>query len=309
MRPCASRWPSSSSTRPATSIRTSSAPRRSRRRPPAAEHASSFCPSTSNSAGVMTVSGRRRDRCRSLHGRLRRRRAEARRWILAGSIAETSDDPTRPYNTSTLIAPDGSIAARYRKVHLFDVAVDEGPVDTESARVSPGDEPVVADVDGIRLGLSVCYDLRFPELYRTLALAGAEVLAVPSNFTERTGRDHWEVLLRARAIENGAWVRARSVGRTARPARVRSLDDHRPVGNRCRAGVGRRRDRPGGRGDGPRRRGPSSDPVPGQQAAERLPDGLGDPPRGGLPERHFTSWTPMAPAPWTGPPVTGPEVM
>jgi len=127
-------------------------------------------------------------------------------WILAGSVAETSGDDDRPYNTSTLIAPDGSIAARYRKIHLFDVAVDDGPVDTESARVSPGDEPVCAAVDGVRIGLSVCYDLRFPELYRTLALAGAEVLAVPSNFTERTGRDHWEVLLRARAIENGAYV-------------------------------------------------------------------------------------------------------
>ena len=76
------------------------------------------------------------------------------------------------YNTSALIAPDGSIAARYRKIHLFDVAVDDGPVDTESDRVAPGDEPVVADVDGVGIGLSVCYDLRFPELYRTLALAG-----------------------------------------------------------------------------------------------------------------------------------------
>ena len=106
-----------------------------------------------------------------------------------------------------LLDPNGSIAATYRKIHLFDVSVDDGPVDTESARVSPGDTPVVADVDGVRLGLSVCYDLRFPSS-RTLALAGAEVLAVPSNFTERTGRDHWEVLLRARAIENGAWVLA-----------------------------------------------------------------------------------------------------
>jgi predicted amidohydrolase len=127
-------------------------------------------------------------------------------WILAGSLAETSGDPGCPYNTSVLIAPDGAIAATYRKIHLFDVAVDDGPVDTESARVSAGDQVVVADVDGVKIGLSICYDLRFPELYRTLALAGAEVLAVPSNFTERTGRDHWEVLLRARAIENGAWV-------------------------------------------------------------------------------------------------------
>ena len=131
-------------------------------------------------------------------------------WILAGSLAETSDDPARPYNTSVLIGPDGEIRARYRKIHLFDVAVDRGPVDVESARVSGGSEVVVADIDGARLGLTICYDLRFPELYRTLALAGAEILAVPSNFTERTGRDHWEVLLRARAIENGAWVIAPS---------------------------------------------------------------------------------------------------
>jgi deaminated glutathione amidase len=129
-------------------------------------------------------------------------------WILAGSVAETSDDAACPYNTSVLLDPGGEIAATYRKIHLFDVSVDDGPVDTESARVSPGATPVVADVDGVGVGLSVCYDLRFPELYRTLALTGAEVLAVPSNFTERTGRDHWEVLLRARAIENGAWVLA-----------------------------------------------------------------------------------------------------
>ncbi len=131
-------------------------------------------------------------------------------WILAGSLAETSGDPDRPYNTSTLIGPDGEIVARYRKIHLFDVDVDAGPVDQESARVTGGDEPVVTDVAGARLGMTICYDLRFPELYRTLALAGAEILAVPSNFTERTGRDHWEVLLRARAIENGAWVIAPS---------------------------------------------------------------------------------------------------
>lgn len=129
-------------------------------------------------------------------------------WILVGSTAETSADPLRPYNTSALIAPDGTIAALYRKVHLFDVAVDRGPLDTESARVTPGDRPVTADVDGATVGLTICYDLRFPELYRALALAGAQILTVPANFAERTGRDHWEVLLRARAIENGAFVLA-----------------------------------------------------------------------------------------------------
>ncbi len=129
-------------------------------------------------------------------------------WILVGSLAEISADPMRPFNTSTLIAPDGSIAATYRKIHLFDVAVDRGPVDTESARVTAGDRMVTASVDGAIVGLSICYDLRFPELYRSMALAGAQILMVPANFTEHTGRDHWEVLLRARAIENGAYVLA-----------------------------------------------------------------------------------------------------
>ena len=160
-------------------------------------------------------------------------------WLLLGSVAEASADPDRPYITSVLIGPDGSIAATYRKIHLFDVVIDAGPSTSESARATPGDRAVVADVpladvpganapltDGsgalapgalapgaqepripsVRLGLTVCYDLRFPELYRVLALAGAEVLCVPSDFTERTGRDHWEPLLRARAIENGAYV-------------------------------------------------------------------------------------------------------
>jgi len=131
-------------------------------------------------------------------------------WILAGSLAESSEDPARPYNTSALIGPNGAIVARYRKIHLFDVAVEAGPADVESARVTPGDAAIVADVDGVRLGLTICYDLRFAELYRSLALLGAEVLTVPANFTERTGRDHWEVLLRARAIENGAYVLAPS---------------------------------------------------------------------------------------------------
>ncbi len=151
----------------------------------------------------------------------RRRKA----WILVGSTAETSGDPLRPYNTSALIAPDGTIAALYRKVHLFDVAVDDGPVDTESARVTPGDRLVTADIDGATLGLTICYDLRFPELFRALALAGAQILTVPANFTERTGRDHWEVLLRARAIENGAFVLAPSQigGPAGQPAFGRSM--------------------------------------------------------------------------------------
>jgi len=133
-------------------------------------------------------------------------------WILLGSLAERSTDPLRPFNTSVLLDPAGGIAALYRKRHLFDVSIDHGPSDRESARITPGDSSVVAVLEGIaeevdvRLGLSICFDLRFPELYRELAAGGAVLIAVPSNFTEATGRDHWEVLLRARAIENGAFV-------------------------------------------------------------------------------------------------------
>jgi deaminated glutathione amidase len=133
-------------------------------------------------------------------------------WILLGSLAERSTDPLRPFNTSVLLDPAGAISALYRKRHLFDVTIDGGPSDRESARITPGDRSVVAVLEGVaqegdvRLGLSVCFDLRFPELYRELAAGGAVVMAVPANFTEATGRDHWEVLLRARAIENGAFV-------------------------------------------------------------------------------------------------------
>jgi len=145
-------------------------------------------------------------------------------WILAGSLAE-SGPPGRPYNTSVLIDPTGAITATYRKIHLFDVALDDGPADQESDRVTAGDRAVVADVDGAKLGLSICYDLRFPELYRALAAAGAQILAVPANFLERTGRDHWEVLLRARAIENGAFVIAPAQvgGPASLPAHGRSI--------------------------------------------------------------------------------------
>ena len=192
--------------------------RRTSRRPPSwptrprpAAPGSSRCPSTSSTAAATTAI---RASARPIPGPVHGAFSEiARRrdcWILAGSLAESSDDPDRPYNTSALIAPSGEIVARYRKIHLFDVAVEAGPADVESARVTPGDELVVADVDGVRLGLTICYDLRFAELYRSLSLLGAEVLTVPANFTERTGRDHWEVLLRARAIENGAYVLAPS---------------------------------------------------------------------------------------------------
>jgi len=131
-------------------------------------------------------------------------------WLLAGSIAESTPDGERVHNTSALIGPDGAIAARYRKIHLFDVDLGElgGGQYCESASIAPGDEVVVAETAFGGLGLSICYDLRFPELYRQQAARGARFLAVPSAFAPHTGKDHWEPLLRARAIENQAFVLA-----------------------------------------------------------------------------------------------------
>jgi predicted amidohydrolase len=125
--------------------------------------------------------------------------------IVGGSITERREGHERLSNTSVVLTPDGSVSALYRKIHLFDVEVG-GLVYRESEAEEPGDEPVVAQVEGWPVGLTVCYDVRFPELYRVLALDGAELVTVPANFTERTGRDHWEVLLRARAIENQLYV-------------------------------------------------------------------------------------------------------
>jgi deaminated glutathione amidase len=135
-------------------------------------------------------------------------RGWARRYavaLVAGSISEAVPGADRAYNTSVLIQPDGSMTAVYRKLHLFDVEVG-GHAYRESAGAIPGSDVVVADALGHRIGLSVCYDLRFPELYRRLSLDGADILAVPSAFTVVTGQAHWEPLLRARAIENQAYV-------------------------------------------------------------------------------------------------------
>jgi predicted amidohydrolase len=129
-------------------------------------------------------------------------------WVLGGGMPERSADPARPYNTSILVNPSGSIAASYRKVHLFDVSLPDGTELRESAATSGGEETVTADVLGARLGLSVCYDVRFPEHYRRLVNAGARVVSVPAAFTLTTGKDHWHVLLRARAIENQVYVLA-----------------------------------------------------------------------------------------------------
>lgn len=125
--------------------------------------------------------------------------------LLAGSISERGAEGEKASNTSVLIGPDGEDVAVYRKIHMFDV--DAGGVSyRESEHERPGTEPVVAPLGDLVLGMSVCYDLRFPELFRILALRGARVVAVPSAFTLATGRDHWEVLLRARAIEDQVFV-------------------------------------------------------------------------------------------------------
>jgi deaminated glutathione amidase len=132
--------------------------------------------------------------------------AAAHRIVLAGgSFPERIPGDERVFNTSTVFGPNGELLALYRKIHLFDVDL-VGATLRESARVAPGAELALAKSDACTLGLSVCYDVRFPELYRQLTERGAQVLLVPSAFTVPTGRDHWEVLLRARAIENQCFV-------------------------------------------------------------------------------------------------------
>ena len=129
-------------------------------------------------------------------------------WILGGGMPEKSDDPARPFNTSVLVDPRGAVVAAYRKVHLFDVSLPDGSSYRESAATTSGAEALTAEVLGVRVGLSVCYDVRFPELYRRLVDQGARIITVPAAFTLATGKDHWHVLLRARAIENQVYVLA-----------------------------------------------------------------------------------------------------
>jgi len=145
--------------------------------------------------------------------------------LVGGSITERREGREKLSNTSLVFDPEGQIVATYRKIHLFDVEVG-GVVYRESEAEEPGEEPVVVPVEDWDLGLSVCYDIRFPELYRILALEGAELVTVPAHFTTPTGKDHWHVLLRARAIENQLYVAAAAqVGETlpGKPAYGRSL--------------------------------------------------------------------------------------
>jgi len=144
------------------------------------------------------------------HGKTCRRfsrlAAELGIHLLLGSFNERSDDPKRCYNTSVLFGPEGDLLAAYRKIHLFDVDVSDEVRFLESDTVVPGDQVVVAETPLVRFGMTVCYDLRFPELYRRLRDGGAEVITIPSAFTLTTGRAHWYPLQRARAIETQCWV-------------------------------------------------------------------------------------------------------
>jgi predicted amidohydrolase len=141
-------------------------------------------------------------------GELRERAAKHGVWILGGGTPElVHGDARRTYNTAVLVDPRGELVARYRKIHLFDVDIPGGAVLRESDSTAPGDELVAVDIAGAKVGLSICYDVRFPELYRRLVKdKGAEVLVVPAAFTAHTGAAHWHLLLRARAVEDQAWV-------------------------------------------------------------------------------------------------------
>ena len=123
------------------------------------------------------------------------------------------------YNTSVLINREGAIVATYRKIHLFDVELANGDKHAESERIVAGDQLVTVEIDGITFGLAICYDLRFPELFRALKLRGAQILLLPASFTLHTGRDHWEILVRARAIENQCYVVAAGQVGTSQPGK------------------------------------------------------------------------------------------
>ncbi len=131
--------------------------------------------------------------------------------VHVGSTAIALDDG-KVANRAFLFGPDGALIATYDKIHMFDVDLDNGESWRESNTYEPGRETVIADIGEARLGMSVCYDLRFPQLFRAQAQAGADILTVPAAFTRQTGEAHWHVLLRARAIENGAWLVAAAQG-------------------------------------------------------------------------------------------------
>jgi predicted amidohydrolase len=127
-------------------------------------------------------------------------------YLLCGTILETNSESTKPFNTSFLLNPDGEIAGCYRKIHLFKLRLVNHTSIDENKTYSPGDTAVITSTTFAEVGFSICYDLRFPELYRSLVRQGAEVIFVPSAFTLETGTAHWEILLRARAIENQVYI-------------------------------------------------------------------------------------------------------
>lgn len=139
--------------------------------------------------------------------------AELKIDVLAGSLALKGSDG-RAVNRSMLFGPDGQVKAYYDKIHMFDVAIGNGEIWSESTNYAPGSRAVVAEAAGLKLGLTICYDVRFAYLYRALAMAGALVMTVPAAFTRPTGKAHWEILLRARAIETGSFILAPAQGGT-----------------------------------------------------------------------------------------------
>ncbi|MBT0670956.1 carbon-nitrogen hydrolase family protein [Novosphingobium profundi] len=139
---------------------------------------------------------------------LSRLAAELKVWIHGGSFYEQSDNPGRAYNTTVVFDRDGVEQARYRKIHLFDVTTADGAKFHESATVDPGRQIVTYDCEGVKVGCAICYDVRFPELFQELMRQGAQLIALPAAFTLLTGKDHWETLIRARAIETECWLAA-----------------------------------------------------------------------------------------------------
>jgi deaminated glutathione amidase len=129
-------------------------------------------------------------------------------YIIGGGMPERSGESARPFNTSAVWNSAGQVIARYQKIHLFDVTLPSGETMHESRSTTPGDSAVVVDIEGFKVGLTVCYDLRFPMLFAELRRRGADVLVVPAAFTQQTGIDHWRPLLQARAIENQCWLLA-----------------------------------------------------------------------------------------------------
>ena len=198
-------------------------------------------------------------------------------FVHAGSIMETIPGDSRIHNTTVVFNREGEEIARYRKIHLFDVTTPDGAAYRESATVKAGEAVVTYDCEGVTVGCSICYDLRFPDLFQALAEKGAEIIALPAAFTMQTGKDHWEVMLRARAIETAdLCVRQRADRRLHGGQRtapdLRPFAGRRPLGPRRRHGVRR----PGRRLGPPRSRSGQACPLadPGRLAQGRAAAGL-----------------------------------